>query len=219
VYIAVIMIVAGIVFSVLFFVMKFQEQKRRRLALSVVAERLRLDYQKESISGVCDNIPFSVDRVVRREGLGHGHRKVYTVFQHELADDAPLGLSIEAESTWDRVLERGIELGLPRLDDKFVVTGHNEDEVRNWARRPNVIEGLNRLLDLSDGSFKIVNGRLYVDVSGIEKEPELASYIEDLIRRLVSIVSCLSIKQLETTKRPVIDKDPADSGEFSENSW
>ncbi len=183
-----------------------EAKQKRRAALGKVAERLHLECEGETISGVLDGIPLSVRTQFR--GFGR-HRRLYTVFRFQLTTNLPEDLSIVFETTGKKLLTvmgaQDIELGLHEFDPKLTVKGRNEEEVRAWARRSGVIEGLSRLLEMRNCGFKIKKGWLTVDLLGLEHQKKKASFIEDLIYQLVSIVSCMSADHVETSQILKID--------------
>lgn len=169
-----------------------EAKNKRRTALSQVAARLHLTHEGTAMTGMRDGITLSVQ--IDSRGALDGH--LYTVFRLQLMADLPSDMSIEEEINGQKLLKfmgaQDIELGLPEFDPKLVVKGRDEEAVREWARRPGVIEGLSRLLELRHEGFKIENGWLSVRVLGLEHTANMAQRIEDFIYQLVSIATCLS---------------------------
>lgn len=164
--------------------------EQQRIAVwTEVASRMKLDFDGLRMSGAIGEINLEIYTETRGSGKSKHH---YTVFVAGLDRKVPAGLRITYEGVFLKIGKvvgmQDIQLDLPGIDEKLMVRGSNEDEVRRWARRVDVSRGLTDLIELSSATFEVNEDSLVLEASGKLADPEV---IEMLIEKLVHIARAL----------------------------
>ncbi len=166
------------------------DAKRHNAAWTLAAKRLGLAFPGDVINGSLDGVRLTV-RVITR-GVGKSQQN-FTVVVLDMVGDLPFGISIQPENLLDKVNKligaEDVQLGLPELDPKLLVTAPDENKIRMWAQRPNVVKGLRRLVGLKGYSFHLTKRHFSFERRGTMAN---ADKLENLIRELVGIAQDFS---------------------------
>lgn len=183
-------IAAAVTLIVLAILAHVFDAERYNAAWTLTAKRLGLSFPGDVINGSLDGVRLTAQVITR--GVGKS-RQYFTVVMVKMVGGPPYGMLIQREGVLDKAAKligaEDVQLGLPDLDPKLMVTGRDENKIRGWAQRPDVVKGLRRLVTLKSYAFELTSRHLIFERRGTMAN---ADDLETLTRELVAVAHDLS---------------------------
>ncbi len=175
-------IIVGVAFAGVFIVTSVHRRNQWREAAATLGLRFEKGglFGSSGLSGDYNGVAVSIRTVSRG---GKNNRKTYTVYETELPAVLPPGLQLSGENILSSVGKffgaQDIQVGLPILDDTFIIKAMRPETAREFLQRPGV-EGT--LLELYDAypNLKLEDGSLIVENHGFDSPFEMELTLDQL---------------------------------------
>jgi hypothetical protein len=183
------------------------------------AEQLGLSFDKgglfgrSGLSGKYKQVPVKVYTV--RRG-GKNNRRTYTIYQASPTVALPAGLRLSSEGLLASVGKffgaQDVEVGLPLLDDAFIIKASAPQAARQFLGRPGVEEALLELRNVHK-NMKLENGNLRIETRGFDSAYEMERVLDCLAETCRSLASADQQPEQSEPAQLEIDEQPAEGGE------
>lgn len=175
-----------IIVGVAFVAITIGTSVHRRKTWKEAAATLGLRFDKgglfgsSGLSGKYDGVAVSIRTVSRG---GKNNRKTYTVYEIEPPVVLPPGLQLSGENILSSVGKlfgaQDIQVGLPMLDDAFIIKATRPETARDFLQRPGVEGALLELYNSYPG-LKLEDGSLIVENYGFDSAFEMELTLDQL---------------------------------------